>query len=484
MAIDLPRNVSLDVSPGYLRNNAPRLISYAVYAAFNIVLFAWAAHRYADRGPLVQTARGCGAIMNFNAAFCLLPMMRLFISALRRTRLARYLALEDSVRFHWLSGHVMFAAAIVHTLAYLCLYGWVSDKSLIANLMGSVASITGWILALIFLGFWLVALDSVRRRLPFELFYVTHFAGVAIVILLLIHSPNYWKWFVIGGTGYLLDRALRFYRMRQPSTIVSTRILPSAVTELVIARPPEFSYRAGDFVFVLIPALSRFEWHPFTISSPPERTDAFTLHVRSLGDYTDALHRVCKHWSEIQRGVIDATPDIPARVSKRLTACLGQVPVYIDGPHGAPANDIFHARVAVLIAAGIGVTPFASILQSLMHHHKAGKLDGLEVDKVYFLWINRDQRAFEWFTELLADLSRQDSGGFFDIRLFLTDPPPGDLPALSQRGRPDWDAELARITASHDTKDIGVFFCGPTGLAQALHTRCRRLGLSFKEELF
>lgn len=476
--------VRLEVSPAYLRNNAPRLVSYAVYALFNALLFAWAAYRYAERGPLVQLARGCGAIMNFNAAFCLLPMMRLFISALRRTRLSRYLALEDSVRFHWVSGHVMFAAAVVHTLAYLVLYGAVSERSLPANLMGSLASITGWILALLFLGFWIVAIEAVRRRLPFELFYVTHFSGIAIVAILLIHSPNYWKWFLIGGTGYLLDRALRFYRMRTPSTIAAVRILPSAVTELTIARPPGFEYRAGDFVFILIPALSGFEWHPFTISSAPERRDAFTLHVRSLGDYTSLLHRVGQHWPEIERGVIEPTPDLRPRLARRLTACLGKVPVYLDGPHGAPANDIFHCRVAVLIAAGIGVTPFASILQSLMQQHRAGTTSGLSVQKVYFLWVNRDQQAFEWFTELLADLRRNDSSDFFDIRLFLTDPPPGALPPLAERGRPDLDAELGRVTAAHDKDDIAVFFCGPAPLADALHSRCRSIGLKFKEEHF
>lgn len=484
MGSDRSRAAGLEVSPAYLRNNAPRLVSYSVFAVWNALLFAWAAYRYAERGPLVQLARGCGAIMNFNAAFCLLPMMRLFISALRRTSFSRYLALEDSVRFHWVSGHVMFVAAVVHTLAYLVLYGYVSEHSVLHNLMATRASITGWILALIFAGFWVVAIEAVRRRLPFELFYVTHFTGVAIVALLLVHSPNYWKWFLIGGTGYLLDRALRFYRMRTPSTITAARVLPSSVTELSIARPSGFEYRAGDFVFILIPALSGFEWHPFTISSPPERRDVFTLHIRTLGDFTSALHRVCKHWPEIARGVIEPTPDIRPRVARRLTACLGQVPVYLDGPHGAPANDIFQSRVAVLIAAGIGVTPFASILQSLMHRHRSGTLDGAGVQKVYFLWVNRDQQAFEWFTELLADLNREDTGGFFDIRLFLTDPPPGELPPLAQRGRPDLDAELARITAAHGKDDLGVFFCGPAPLADALHARCRVLGLKFKEEHF
>ena len=37
--------------------------------------------------------------------------------------------------------------------------------------------------------------------------------------------------------------------------------------------------------------------------------------------------------------------------------------IHVDGPFGAPASDIFRAEHAVLICTGIGVTPFASILQ-------------------------------------------------------------------------------------------------------------------------
>ena len=37
--------------------------------------------------------------------------------------------------------------------------------------------------------------------------------------------------------------------------------------------------------------------------------------------------------------------------------------VRIDGPYGAPAEDVFDVEVAVLVGAGIGVTPFASILK-------------------------------------------------------------------------------------------------------------------------
>ena len=43
--------------------------------------------------------------------------------------------------------------------------------------------------------------------------------------------------------------------------------------------------------------------------------------------------------------------------------------IYIDGPFGAPTSQFFRAKHAVLIGTGIGVTPFASILQSIMHRY-------------------------------------------------------------------------------------------------------------------
>lgn len=47
--------------------------------------------------------------------------------------------------------------------------------------------------------------------------------------------------------------------------------------------------------------------------------------------------------------------------------------IYIDGPYGAPSSHIFRAQHAVLIGTGIGVTPFASILQSIMHRYYKGE---------------------------------------------------------------------------------------------------------------
>jgi hypothetical protein len=56
-------------------------------------------------------------------------------------------------------------------------------------------------------------------------------------------------------------------------------VLPSKVVSLVIRRPPHFAFKPGDYIFVNIPAIATFEWHPFTISSAPEQVRRFQILI-------------------------------------------------------------------------------------------------------------------------------------------------------------------------------------------------------------
>lgn len=62
------------------------------------------------------------------------------------------------------------------------------------------------------------------------------------------------------------------------------------MTHLVIKRPPHFYFRPGDYVFVNIPAIAKYEWHPFTLSSAPEQEDYMWLHIRGVGEWTNRLY--------------------------------------------------------------------------------------------------------------------------------------------------------------------------------------------------
>ncbi|KAF1386303.1 hypothetical protein PFLUV_G00093250 [Perca fluviatilis] len=92
--------------------------------------------------------------------------------------------------------------------------------------------------------------------------------------------------------------------------IVEVNLLPSKVTHLVIKRPEFFHFKPGDYVYINIPEIAKYEWHPFTISSPPEQSDSLWLHIRSMGQWTNRLY---EYFRQPQREVVSP---------KRLAASL------------------------------------------------------------------------------------------------------------------------------------------------------------------
>ncbi|NXR59837.1 NOX5 oxidase, partial [Rhadina sibilatrix] len=67
-------------------------------------------------------------------------------------------------------------------------------------------------------------------------------------------------------------------------------LLSLQVTHLVIQRPKSFRFQPGDYVYLNVPAIAAYEWHPFSISSAPEQTETLWLHIRALGQWTNKLH--------------------------------------------------------------------------------------------------------------------------------------------------------------------------------------------------
>ena len=67
-----------------------------------------------------------------------------------------------------------------------------------------------------------------------------------------------------------------------------------------------------------------------------------------------------------------------------------RIELFVDGPFGSASEDVFGFRVMILVGAGIGVTPFASILKTLSIQKKQERLE-TPLKKVAFYWICRDE---------------------------------------------------------------------------------------------
>lgn len=200
--------------------------------------------------------------------------------------------------------------------------------------------------------------------------------------------------------------------------------------------------------------------------------------------------------------------------------------LHLDGPYGSPSSHIFHTEHAILIGAGIGVTPFASILQSITYKYSKAKQSCpachhswsdpippniMHLKKVDFVWINRHQKSFEWFVDLLTDLEITQvmlgEDRFLDIHMYVTsarnesdlktklslapdlkqDAERRDMVAgLMKRtrpGRPDWESFFSEMQSQRRGRTT-VFFCGPPELGRVIHNNCIPFGFGFKKENF
>lgn len=163
-----------------------------------------------------------------------------------------------------------------------------------------------------------------------------------------------------------------------------------------------------------------WQYHPFTLTSAPEE-DYISVHIRVVGNFTKALARAvgCNFddGSRKQGNGVSAVVGVDRNASNLdVDPSLRKVlpRVYIDGPFGSASEDVFKYEVAVLVGAGIGVTPFASILKSIWYRMNYPQKK-TRLRKVYFFWVCRDFGSFEWFRSLLMAIEAQDLDSHIEI---------------------------------------------------------------------
>lgn len=173
----------------------------------------------------------------------------------------------------------------------------------------------------------------------------------------------------------------------------------------------------SQYIFINCPVVSIWQYHPFTLTSAPEE-DYISVHIRCVGNFTKDLAKAVgcdfdeKEQPSYERRTrrestvigVDANTS-EQDVDPRLRRILPRI--FIDGPFGSASEDVFKFEVAVLVGAGIGVTPFASILKSIWYR-MSQRQNKTRLKKVYFFWVCRDFGSFEWFSSLLLAIEAQD----------------------------------------------------------------------------
>ncbi|XP_060714920.1 cytochrome b-245 heavy chain [Tachysurus vachellii] len=502
-------------------------------------------------GHALPWARAPAACLNFNCMLILLPVCRNLLSFLRgsiqccsRTAARQ---LDRNITFHKLVGYMIAFHTAVHTIAHLfnferfesaqrednnnslphvlSLIGNKNNESYLNPIRSSetsqtiimfttIAGLTGVVITLALILIITSSMEVIRRSY-FEVFWFTHHLFIIFFIGLVLHGvgrivrgqtpdsvkhhnplncserferwgldhdcptpvfagnkPGTWQWVLGPMILYVFEMLVRFYRSKQKVVITKVVMHPSKTLELQLKKKG-FKMEVGQYIFMKCPSISHLEWHPFTLTSAPEE-DHFSIHIRIVGDWTDALYKAC---GGDKSGVQDAW-ELPK--------------VAVDGPFGTASEDVFRYEVVMLVGAGIGVTPFASILKSVWYK-TVQQNTNVFTKKIYFYWLCPETQAFEWFADLLQSLERQMNEknmiDFLNYNIYLTrwketeaahfrvhheaenDPITG-LKQKTLYGKPNWENEFSTIATSHPGSKVGVFLCGPGPLAKALEKQC------------
>ncbi|XP_040824848.1 dual oxidase 1 [Ochotona curzoniae] len=449
-------------------------------------------------------SRGTAASISFMFSYILLTMCRNLITFLRETFLNRYVPFDAAVDFHrWIAstallltvlhsaGHVvnvyLFSISPLSVLSCLFPRLFHNDGSEFPQkyywwFFQTVPGLTGVILLLVLAIMYVFASRHFRRR-SFRGFWLTHHLYILLYILLIIHGsfaliqlPRFHLFFLVPALIYGGDKLVSLSRKKVEIGVVKAELLPSGVTHLEFQRPQGFEYKSGQWVRIACLALGTTEYHPFTLTSAPHE-ETLSLHIRAAGPWTTRLREIYS----------PPTGD----------GCAPYPKLYLDGPFGEGHQEWHKFEVSVLVGGGIGVTPFASILKDLVF--KSSVSCQVFCKKIYFIWVTRTQRQFEWLADIIREVEENDRRDLVSVHIYITQLAEKfdlrttmlyicerhfqkvlnrslftGLRSITHFGRPPFEPFFNSLQEVHpQVRKIGVFSCGPPGMTKNVEKACQ-----------
>ncbi|ELV09794.1 Dual oxidase 2 [Tupaia chinensis] len=383
----------------------------------------------------------------------------------------------------FLAGHVVnvyiFSVSPLSLLACMFPSVFVNDGSQLPQkfywwFFQTVPGMTGVLLLLVLAIMYVFASHHFRRR-SFRGFWLTHHLYILLYVLLIIHGsfaliqlPRFHIFFLVPALIYVGDKLVSLSRKKVEIGVVKAELLPSGVTHLQFQRPQGFEYKSGQWVRIACLALGTTEYHPFTLTSAPHE-DTLSLHIRAAGPWTIRLREIYS--------------------SPMGDGCARYPKLYLDGPFGEGHQEWHKFEVSVLVGGGIGVTPFASILKDLVFKSSLGSQ--MLCKKIYFIWVTRTQRQFEWLADIIREVEENDHQDLVSVHIYITQLAEKfdlrttmlkvltrslftGLRSVTHFGRPPFEPFFNSLQEVHpQVRKIGVFSCGPPGMTKNVEKACQ-----------
>lgn len=303
--------------------------------------------------PPLPPARNFWYEFGIGLGFVGLAMMGVQFALTARFRwIAGRIGLDSMLHFHRQAGIVGFVFVVAHPIILIA-----NNQRALAffdpsvNFMRAMALIFAMIALLLVVG---LSLWRKTLRIPYEWWRLTHGILSALVILIgLAHTlmvgryvGTTWKqalWIALIGAAIFLLIQMRILKplatSRRPWRVDGVRKEVDRVWTLTLTPVGHagLKFHAGQCVWLAVGASPfTLESHPFTIASSTETPDRVEITIKELGDWTKGV-------GGVQSGET----------------------AFLEGPYGAFMLPDDAEASLVMIAGGIGVTPFMSMLRTM-----------------------------------------------------------------------------------------------------------------------
>lgn len=273
--------------------------------------------------------------------------------------------------------------------------------------------ITGYLIILAQFFIYPAATDLVRRAM-FRVFWGNHHMFILFLGALLVHGWWFWLWLIIPALLYLAERAGRVCRGEKPFYVKRIKWIPPVMeVQFCPLQKSDFVFKEGHYLYLRCPHLDTNplnpEWHPFTISSAHGdliHKDFVSCHIKiQPGGWTERLKN---YFEDMNPGQdypfhLKHIDEKGERQDGKLIGIDGQQLLCVDGPHSSPSQHYDAYRRCMVVGAGIGMTPCASILRgTLLYKWKRD----FYPESLYFFWTVRHSElgSFQWFVSLITKL--------------------------------------------------------------------------------
>eukprot|EP00834_Sanchytrium_tribonematis_P002029 NODE_56_length_28873_cov_1.243101.p5 type:complete len:489 gc:universal NODE_56_length_28873_cov_1.243101:17747-16281(-) len=433
----------LQYQVAWIKHHQLKIIILVCYYSSSLLMINATMIHYSTYPLLIRIAKSCAMGININLGIIAIPVAKNLISFLRISWCRYLLPLKQVMYIHNLAGyHILYYSVIhvaAHTLNYLKVaetYGntlYFNDFEPERLLINTLPGYTGLALSVLL---FLMLTSIPLRRLNFELFYFSHFLAVPLMVISLFHGTSCfinqfigmqchyygYRFIPVSLFLYFIEYNVSKYFKSSEGKIIAYEWINSEVIQLTIDNVAIGSdHSVGSYIFLNAPHLSKYEYHPFTVSEI--HSDAsFSLEMKVTGDWTKSL---------------------------ATTIEMGYDKIIIEGPYFTTSSDFRSYNTLILISQGIGMTSFQALMSKLEKDFENNIFQIPKVEVVYLFKNEIDERSLS---------STNHSLPHVNISKFTK----------TKNWPPNFHEIFQRISFAFQNQKIGVYVCGSQSLSNLI----------------